>query len=214
MTAARKYYAALATAIVMTSCTLPGPEREMTTYLLEWSGPVATERPPLMPCAAVLVTAPLSAPGYATARMAYTQQNHRVDYFATHRWADTPARMLAPLLARSLQTSGLFKAAVESPAPINAQLRLESEVLELRQVFSPQESKIRLRLKINLYDLANNRLVTSRVFSVDEPAETRDPYGGVVAANHAVDRMFEELISYLRGALSGHPLGCRKRPAT
>lgn len=204
----------LAAAVLTTSCTVPGQERDtVTTYLLEWSGPVAAELPPFEPCAAMLVTTPLSAPGYASARMAYTQQNHRVDYFATHRWADTAARMLSPLLARALQASGLFKAAVESPAPIDAQLRLESEVLELRQLFTPQDSALRLSLKVNLFDLAKDRLVATRVFNVTEPAETRDPYGGVVAANRAVDRMLQELISFLRATLTDDPLGCRERPA-
>lgn len=208
MSVVRRHCAAWAAAVLMMSCTLPGQERAMTTYLLEWNGSFAVERPSRQPCAALLVTVPLSAPGYATARMAYTQQDHRVDYFATHRWADTPARMLSPLLARALQTSGLFKAAVESPAPIDAQLRLESEVLELRQVFRAGDSKIQLRLKANLFDLANSRLVASQVFSVSEPAPTRDPYGGVIAANRATDRIFQEIVAFLADELAGDPLGC------
>jgi cholesterol transport system auxiliary component len=211
VTALRRHYAAMAAAAaLMMSCALPGQEREMTTWLLEWNGSLAAARPSFEPCVAVLITTPVSAPGYATARMAYTQQDHRVDYFATHRWADTPARMLSPLLARALQTSGLFKAAVESPAPINAQLRLESEVLELRQVFSPGDSKMQLKLKVHLFDLANNRLLASRVFSVTEPTETRDPYGGVVAANRAVARMFEQLVEFLGDELRDASLGCRE----
>ena len=191
------------------ACALTGQDSsELTTYLLEWSDPVAEAPSVPTPCAAVLVTSPLSAPGYGTARMAYTQQDHRLDYFATTRWADTPARMLSPLLTRALQTSGLFKAAVESPAPIDAQLRLESELLKLRQVFSDKASSVELSMKFTLYDLMQGRVLASRMLSVTEPSPSRDPYGGVIAANRAVDRMLTQLANFLAQVLVTQPLDC------
>jgi cholesterol transport system auxiliary component len=140
--------------------------------------------------------------------MAYTQQDHRLDYFATTRWADTPARMLSPLLARALHTSGLFKAAVESPAPIDAQLRLESELLKLRHTFSDKASAVELSMKFTLYDLTQSRVLADRVVSVTEAAPSSDPYGGVIAANRAVDRMLTQLVNLLAQVLATEPLNC------
>jgi cholesterol transport system auxiliary component len=198
-------------AAMLAACALSGQNREaVTTYLLEWDEAFASESPtPAEPCASLLVTAPLAAPGYGTAGMAYVLKDHRVDYFATHRWVDTPARMLWPLITRALRASGLLKAAVESPAPIDAQLRLDSEVLKLRQLFSASASRIELSLKVDLYDLTMNRLLTSRVFSVTEPSASRDPYGGVVASNRAVSRVFDQLVRFMASVLADDPLNCR-----
>lgn len=196
---------------LITACALPGQESDpVTTYLLEWNEDFApSSRSGPAPCATLLVTSPLSAPGYATSSMAYVLRDHRLDYFATHRWADTPAHMLAPLITRALQVSGLFKAVVESPAPVNAELRLESEVLELRQVFSDSSSEVQLSLKTDLYDLTQGRVLASRVLSVTEPAPSRDPYGGVIAANRATGHILEELADFLATILADDPLGCR-----
>lgn len=200
----------LAVAALIVSCALPGlKHRDIHTFLLEWNGaptPSADDA-----CATLLVISPLAAPGYDTAQMAYVEQNHQLDYFATHRWADTPARMLSPLIARALEASGLFKAVVESPSPVDAQLRLQSKVLALRQIFTPDESAEQVSLKVDLFDLTQSRLLASRVFSVIVPTTTRNPYGGVVAANRAIDRVFKQMIAFLAGVVAGDPPDCIKK---
>jgi len=202
---------ALAAGLLVSACaTLPGFKHEPeTVYLLEWQDDftpaTATNTEP---CGSLLIISPLGAPGYATTRMAYVEQDHRVDYFVTHRWADTPARMLGPLMTRALGESGLFEAVVESPAPLQAQLRLESEVLKLRQVFLTRTSEIELNLRVNLYDLTQGRLLVGRVLNVVTPAESRNPYGGVNASHRAVERLFQQLADTLSAVLTENPAAC------
>lgn len=202
---------ALAAILLVSSCaTLPGFNNEPEkAYLLEWQDdftPVTATN--IEPCGSLLIISPLAAPGYATTRMAYIEQDHRVDYFVTHRWADTPARMLGPLMTRALGESGLFEAVVESPTPLQVRLRLESEVLKLRQVFLDGTSEIELALRVNLYDLSQGRLLVSRVLNVVAPAASRNPYGGVNASHRAVERLLQQLADTLSAVLTENLPAC------
>jgi cholesterol transport system auxiliary component len=130
--------------------------------------------------------------------MAYMEEAHRLDYFAHHRWADSPARMLEPLLIRALESSGLYQAVVQAPTTARFDLRLDTELLRLVQVFEPTESRVELAVRISLLDTEQQRVLVSDVLAETEPATERTPYGGVIAANKAVVRLLEELQRKLR----------------
>jgi cholesterol transport system auxiliary component len=134
--------------------------------------------------------------------MAYMEEAHRIDYFAHHRWADSPARMLEPLLIHALETSGSFQAVVQAPTTARFDLRLETELLRLVQVFEPTESRVELAVRISLLDTRQQRVLVSDVLAVSEPAAERTPYGGVIAANQAVARLLEELQRILRSSVA------------
>ena len=75
---------------------LPEPKPAvLNKYVLEYSGVrPAVEVSEDVP--AMIITIPRAHGGYDTARIAYKQQQFGLRYFARSRWADTPARMLAP----------------------------------------------------------------------------------------------------------------------
>ncbi|NNF95957.1 MAG: hypothetical protein HKM94_03395 [Halobacteria archaeon] len=169
-------------------------------YLLQWEHtdgdkPAVQLKPS---CPTLLLSSPRAAPGYAGARMAYMEEPHRIDYFAKHRWADSPARMLEPNLMHALEASGLFQAVVRAPTSARFDLRLDTEVLRLVQVFEPTESRVEVAVRISLLDTRQQRVLVSDVLEVTEPAAERTPYSGVIAANRAVDRLLEELQRVLR----------------
>jgi cholesterol transport system auxiliary component len=196
---------AIAMLLFATACHSPlgptggsAPDKE---YLLQWeqAGEATNKLNPA--CPTLLLSSPRAAPGYAGARMAYMQEPHRIDYFADHRWADSPARMLEPNLMRALETSGLFQAVVRAPTTAKFELRLDTEVLKLVQVFESNESRIDLSVRISLLDKQQQRVLVSEVLQVSEPADEQTPYGGVKAANRAVDRLMQQLQQILRPAV-------------
>jgi cholesterol transport system auxiliary component len=144
--------------------------------------------------------------------MAYTEQAHRIEYFASHRWADSPARMLEPLLLRALETSGLFAAVLQTPTTVRFDLRLDTEVLRLVQVFEPTASRVELAVRVSLVDMMKRRVLLSDVLEVSEPASERTPYAGVIAANLAVDELLARLQEVLRPAIEQH-CGEREGPS-
>src|SRR5512136_1006658 len=77
-----------------------------STYVLEAKPAAGAPRPKRD--LVLEVSVPRARPGFDTPLMAYTQQASALEYFAKNRWADTPARMLAPLLVQALDHSGGF----------------------------------------------------------------------------------------------------------
>jgi cholesterol transport system auxiliary component len=130
--------------------------------------------------------------------MLYVEQDHRLDAFAFHRWADSPANMLEPLLVQALENSGLFSAVAHDATGVRSALRLDSEVIRLQQNFGPSDSEVELAMRFTLVDESAGRLVANRVMTFREAAGEKSPYGGVVAANRAVDRMLSALQAFMR----------------
>ena len=178
-----------------TGCSLlPGPAPVATDqYVLEYE---AAGKPPGPDAPVLIVTTPRAHGGYDTPRMAYMQQAYGLRYYTLSSWADTPARMLAPLLADALQGTGKFQALYTSPGSITADLRLDTELVRLHHDFTRQPSAVQLTLRAQLVDARKGRVIATRQFDVSVVAETEDAYGGVVAANRAVGQLLPELAQF------------------
>lgn len=142
------------------------------------------------------VSPPRASPGFETAQMAYVQRAYELDYFAANRWADTPSRMLAPILVQALEQSGSFGAVVQAPSIIPPDIRLVSELVRLQQNFELHPSRIEITLRVQLIDVRTRRLLATRVFETTENAPSDDPYGGVIAANVALQRILEQFVAF------------------
>ena len=185
--------------LVLTGCApsfLQPPAADIThTYLLEWQGTAgkagATDGPNL------LVSPVLAAPGFDSSDMAYMRTPHEIEYFARHRWVDSPARMLEPLLIRAATQSGLYRSVTEAGSGARADWRLDSKLLHLQQVCRLNPSELQLALRVSLVEISSARPIASRVLSVSEPITERTPYAGVEAANRAVARLLNELQQFL-----------------
>ena len=184
--------------LALSGCALPGrsPATPVATYVLETADTTA----PLQSAttkATLRISMPISAPEFASSRMAYIEQPYRIDYFAQHAWADTPARMLKPLLTRHLAGSGLFGFVFADSAGVDESLRLDSNIIELAQWFTPSSSEIHLTIRFDLIDVEHRTILLSQTISITEAATAREPYAGVIAANRAVQRAVDQLITLL-----------------
>jgi len=196
---------------ILTGCALPGrtPATPVATYVLDGVphdgtlGAAPVDDPPggTPPTAILKVATPTSAPAYASPRMAYIETPYRIDYFAENQWADSPARMLKALLTQYLGDTGLFRFVYADAGGIDEELRLDSDIVELAQVFSPDSSDVRLSVRFSLVDVPRRTMLMNQTISVTEPAAARDPYAGVVAANKAVQRALDELTALLKTTL-------------
>ncbi|PIY04861.1 MAG: hypothetical protein COZ20_04660, partial [Gallionellales bacterium CG_4_10_14_3_um_filter_54_96] len=88
------------------------------------------------------------------------------------------------------------------PGSIHADLRLDTELIRLQQDFSLQPSLIHLMLRVQLIDLKDKNVISTKLFDVTETAASEDAYGGVVAANRALLRVLEQLPEFCRKASS------------
>lgn len=145
------------------------------------------------------VNMPRARAGFDTARMVWVRQAHGLETYSRNRWADTPARMLAPLLAQALERSGAFHAVVQTPSAASATLRLDTEIIRLQQDFSAQPSRVRFTLGAQLIDIGTRRVIASAEFDETESSATEDAYGGVLAANRALERLLVRLSAFCAG---------------
>ncbi len=154
----------------------------------------ATTAPAAAPT--LVVNPPHAAAGFDSPRIIYVRQNHKLEYFAHNEWVDPPARMLAPLLVAALENSGAFRAVVLTPSAAAGDLRLDTEIIRLQHEFQTQPSRVRFTLRAYLVDDKTRRVLAWREFEAVVPAASEDPYGGVVAANRAVQTVLENLAAF------------------
>ena len=159
---------------------------------------------PLQGAFTLAVARPRESAGFDSARMVYLKRPHELEYFAYNQWVDTPGKMLAPLLLRALEASGAFRAVAQTPSQVAGQLRLETDIVRLQQEFLSSPSKVRFTLRAQLIDVPGRQVVATREFDVLEDAMSEDPYGGVMAANRAVQRLLADVASFC--ALHGQAL--------
>ena len=144
----------------------------------------------------LIINPPRAAAGFDSQRIIYLREAHRLEYFANSEWVDPPARMLGTLMVASLQAIGAFKAVVLAPGTAVGEMRLETDIIRLQQEFQTRPSRVRFTLRATLLDEKTRRVVAWREFDATVPSATDDPYGGVLAANLAVQSVLKELAAF------------------
>ena len=145
----------------------------------------------------ILVAPPRAAAGFDTRGIVYLRQPHAVEVYAYSQWVDTPAQMLAPLIAHALERTGAFAVVLRAPTAANADLRLDTELLRLQHDFGASPSRVRLTLRAVLVEQASRRALAWREFDASVAAPTEDAYGGVRAANQAVAALLAEMAAFV-----------------
>ena len=188
-------------------------ERPIHTFILSLDSSAGGAAIPAgKPGAGILVVnVPVAQPGFDTPRMAYTQRPYEVSYYATHQWADPPARMLTPLLVQVLEQTGYWRAIAPMPTSVRGDYRVDIDQLVLLQDFLQKPSRVRVALRIQITKLPEYLVLGTRLFEMVEEASNDDAYGGAVAANRAVDKLVREVAGWLSGCVSGgQGTGCSR----
>lgn len=144
-----------------------------------------------------------AAPGFDSQHIVYVRAPHQLEHFAHSDWVDTPARMLAPLIVAAVGGAGTFSAVGPAASGVNANLRLDTEVLRLQQEFGAGPSRVRFTLRATVLDGSTRRVLAWREFDETVVSASEDPYGGVVAANRAVQLVMGSLAAFCTEATGG-----------
>ncbi|MCV2356473.1 ABC-type transport auxiliary lipoprotein family protein [Paucibacter sp. B2R-40] len=175
---------------------LPTPPPPPTMHLLTWA-PMPQAVPTTSPVpgqASLRINAPLAAAGFDSRRLIYLREPYRLDYFAKHEWADTPARMLAPLLLAAFDAGGRFRVVTGANSAASAEFSIDTEIIRLQQDFSQSPSQAQLTLRASLLDNATRRVLASREFDARVAAPSEDAAGGVKAVNLALKQVLKDLV--------------------
>lgn len=191
----RRAASAAAWSLLASGCSLvpTAPADEVWLHLLDVRPAVATT---VRRDHVLAISPPRAAPGVDTAAMAYVQKAYALDHYATHRWVDTPARMLDPLLMRTLEDTGGFRTVVQVTSGVQADLRLDTEVVQLRQSFLARPSRVEFTMRTQLVDVPGRRVLATRYVEAVQEAPSDDAVGGVAAANAAVERALAQVAAF------------------
>ena len=144
----------------------------------------------------LIVNPPSAASGYGSSRIVYLREQHKIEYFANSEWIESPARMLAPLLITSLQSSGAFQAVVLTPSAVAADWRLNTEIVRLQHEFFQKPSRVRFTLRAHIVDEKSRRILGIREFDISVTSDSENAYGGVLAAHTATVNVLKELATF------------------
>jgi len=194
--------------VALCGCSAFGPKAppHPAFYSLD-AGARAAPTPPGALAPTLIVNPPHAAAGFDSPRIVYVREAHKLEYFAHSDWIDPPAHMLAPLIVSAVENSGAFRAVALTPSAAAADVRLDTEIVRLRHEFGTSPSRVRFTLRAYLVDVKARRVLASREFEALVPAASDDAYGGVVAANHAVQTVLEELSVFCADAVRGRVQG-------
>lgn len=143
----------------------------------------------------LMVLRPETVGAYDTNDMAYSIKPYEIGFYAKHRWVETPSKMLQPLLVKTLQRTGHFKAVVAQPYLGNHQYTLKTDVITLLQDFNAQPALLRLEIR-NQINRASGNVIATKHFVINVPI-CNPPYGGVIAANQAMRLYLSQLARFI-----------------
>lgn len=182
-------------AVLLTGCSLFSPVKSISkSYML-----CATPHPFHFynsKAITIFVTQPQTAHAYNTTQMVYIPKHYQLAYFAKNNWADTPSHMLLPLIVKTLQNTHYFYAVVQPPFTGQYDYLLSTHVVRLQQEFICRPSRIHMTLSAQLINAKSGRVIATHSFSATQIAPCDNPYGGVVAANHASAVILQKLANF------------------
>ena len=146
----------------------------------------------------LLVMPTQAASSLQTDQIAYSVQPYHIDYYQHNRWIAPPAEQLNNLIIQRLNQAQIFQSVVSTPFTGDTDLRLDTRLLQLRQVFNHDKSKshVKLVLAAQLSNAHTGKVIKARQFSVSLPAAP-NPRGGVVAVNKGIDKILSQLITLI-----------------
>lgn len=146
------------------------------------------------------VALPRAAAELGTVQMLYRAADTSLHAFAQSEWAAPPAHLLAPLIVQVLARTGSF-AVVPAASSAQAQLLLETELLQLHQDFAQSPSQLRLGLSARLLDGRSRERIASCTFEQPWACATDDAPGQVRAARAALRPLMAALSTFCVDAL-------------
>lgn len=194
----------LFTAALLGGCAfLTAPESPRMAQLHIEGGAAEIESVPATG-ATLLVGVPRAHPGYAGPGFAYIEQDHELERYGRHGWADDPGKLIRSALVRALEASGAFDAVLAAPSPASADLRLELELVALHQDYrAGRDSEVRLAVRAQMIDLATRAALATRTFEYREEAG-RGPLAGADAADRALARLLEAVTAFTAQVAADH----------
>ena len=150
------------------------------------------------PHGVLVVSLPQEQGGTNTSGIAYLLRPHEIRYYAYNQWAESPARLLMPLMVQAMEKTHCWGTVTHAAAALRDDFRLDSEILQWQQEFFSNPSRVRLSFRAQLVESQKREVIAARRFEIIEEAPSGDAYGAVIASNRAVNRLLGEIAEWIK----------------
>lgn len=129
---------------------------------------------------------------------------YRLDYdnaarpqsYTLSRWSAPPAALLTHRLRGRFAPA--LRGIVTGAHGARADYALRVELEDFSQSFeAPDRSRVAVRVRASLVDVAGRTLVAQRAFAIERPAPSPDARGAVAALGEAGDELIEHLLAWV-----------------
>ena len=149
--------------------------------------------------AAIMVLPDISAPSWLSGNGIVYRLNYenasRPQAYAQSRWTASPSALLTQRVRSRFAAAA--NGIVTNPDGVRADYLLRVDLEDFSQSFdAPNSSRVALRARASLINLANRTLVAQRVFAVEHAAPTPDAPGAVQALSTASEEFVESLLNW------------------
>ena len=134
--------------------------------------------------------------------MAYTTQAYQIAYFSQNEWAETPSRMMLPLMVAAISNTHYFEQVLTPPDFGHHSFALRSQILDLTQDFTANPPTLRFTMRFQLSRETDNAIIATNEMSLREAMREKNAYAGVVAANEATEKILRDLTAFVIRATS------------
>jgi ABC-type uncharacterized transport system auxiliary subunit len=183
---------------VFQGCTAGGKRSyETQNYLLDYSPPALEKLTKLD--STIRFNRFTIAAAYNNQNMIFRTDNYSVDFFSYNRWAVNPADMVADILLRDMQVSGLFHAALSRYSVEETNFLLEGGVGEFFLRVEQNRKLAVICLEITLKDSrrreTNKRIIFQKKYCHEELLAEQTPRGYCQAMSQSLKNISSQIIT-------------------
>lgn len=135
---------------------------------------------------------------YETTKMYYSEKPYELSTYSYSQWAAIPTDMLSQAIEKKLVTSCLYKNVVHNNVLADANYRLITQLVTLRQDLTGQNTaRNQLIIYVQLLDLNSNKVIGSMPFD-EELTSDVGPQAMVNSLNQLVTKFNNDLVAWLK----------------
>ena len=174
----------------------PVPQPQIIDYQLAADTSVMPECK-LNPNAPILQVAEVKADApFNTRKMYYSEAQYQLNSYSLNQWAARPDVMLTQAIQEKLLASCIYGNVSSNEFMTTAKYRLNSQLLDFKQVINDQSSTMQFNMLVQLVDNSSNQVVRSKTFVTSQAVES-SPAGYVKGANAVTQTFLNELVTWL-----------------
>ena len=185
-------------ALVAACGAIPGPNGEPMPTMYELAPPAEFSTDlPRVPWS-LIVGRPGVVGALDSANIAVRPVPLRIEYYADGRWTTTAPDMLQNHIVRSFQNTGLIRAVGRSAIALDADYRLETDLVSFETVYPPDSDmpQVQVRIYATLLAIPDGSVVASRDFIATVKPDNPALPTVVKAFDAATAQMVQDLIRW------------------